>query len=87
MTTYNGWANRETWLVNVWFGDYFAKLAEEGTEVDAVFIQGFVEEHVDEYIEPSSFLADMLDFSGIDWDSLAERYAPNEEAADDEVEG
>lgn len=87
MTTYNGWTNRETWLVNIWFGDYFAELAEEGDTIDAGFIRDHVESYVDELVPASSFVADLLDMSAIDWDELAEHYAPDEEAKDDEVEG
>jgi len=28
---YNGWSNRETWLVNIWFGDCFGSLDFEDT--------------------------------------------------------
>lgn len=77
MTTYNGWANRETWLVNVWFGDYFAALAEEGETIDADYIRDFVDEHVSEATGgQSGFVNDLLDLSGIDWNELAEHYAP-----------
>ena len=27
--TYNGWKNRQTWLVNVHFGDYFQGFLDE----------------------------------------------------------
>ncbi len=78
MTTYNGWANRETWLVNLWFGDYFAELADGGEVIDADYIRDFVDEHVAECMGGGrdGFIADMLDMSGIDWGELAEHYAP-----------
>ena len=43
----NGWTNKETWLVNLWLGDYLSELADEGFTIDAAFI----EQHVDEYFD------------------------------------
>ncbi len=85
MADYNGWTNRETWLVNLWFGDYFAELADEGETIDADYIENFIREHVEEATQGAAgFIADMLDLSGIDWDELASHYAPDEPEAEDE---
>jgi len=79
----NGWKNRETWLVNVWFGDMFAMEADDGVEITADYIRETVENYVDEIVPASSFVADMMDMRVIDWDALAAHYAP----ADAVVEG
>ena len=40
MSCYNGWHNKETWLVNVWLGDYFTERQEQDDIViDADFIE------------------------------------------------
>ena len=80
---YNGWTNRETWLVNLYFGDEI---------VDYVFDYGFnpetwsaddvarvYEEYVlvisfvqDDLNNVSAFLRDMVNLEDINWDELAE---------------
>lgn len=80
---YNGWTNRETWLVNLHFGDEI---------VDYVFDYGFnpetwsvddvarvYEEYVmvisfvqDDLNNISAFLRDMVNLEDINWDELAE---------------
>ena len=39
----NGWKNRETWLVNLWFGDNFAMDADDGVEITTDYIRETVE--------------------------------------------
>jgi len=62
MSSYNGWYNKKTWLVNVWLGDYFTELQEEsGIVIDA----DFVEQEIDQYLENlslegSSLLSDLI---------------------------
>jgi hypothetical protein len=72
----NGWKNRETWLVNLWFGDNFAMDADDGVEITADYIRDIVENYVDEIVPASSFIADMMDMNTIDYDELARHYAP-----------
>jgi hypothetical protein len=72
----NGWKNRETWLVNLWFGDNFAMDADDGVEITADYIRDIVENYVDEIVPASSFIADMMDINAIDYDELARHYAP-----------
>ena len=66
-TTYNGWSNYNTWLVNLWFGDS-----------DITDLRDYVEEHVDEIIgvERSGFLGDMIGsfMNDVNWDQLVEHY-------------
>tara|TARA_Y100000310_G_scaffold283435_1_gene305385 strand:+ start:190 stop:441 length:252 start_codon:yes stop_codon:yes gene_type:complete len=59
---YNGWTNRETWLVNLHFNP------ETIEDLDSV--KGQVEE-LEEDIQ-NSFLRDYVDFSKIDWHDLEE---------------
>ena len=70
----NGWTNRETWLVNLWFGDMFQNDLEDGVEITADYIEHIVTEYVDEYVPQSSFIADMIDMRAINYAELAMHY-------------
>lgn len=83
---YNGWKNRETWLVNIWFGDGFAALQEDGVNLTPGFIEEEVEAYIDEILGrgngDAGFIRDMMDIGAIDYEALASHYAP--EVADAE---
>lgn len=75
--SYNGWKNRETWLVNIWFGDSFTMMQEDGVQITADFIQSDVENYLDEIIgrgDGFGFVRDMMDLNAIDYDELASHY-------------
>ena len=77
-TTYNGWRNRETWLVNIWFLDGVTEpMTAEG-------IHSMVSEALDEALSRKSamtgFIIDMMDVDCIDWDGLAAHTQELEEA-------
>jgi hypothetical protein len=83
--SYNGWKNRETWLVNIWFGDGFAMELEDGVEITADYIRDTVENYVDEIIgrgDGSGFVRDMLDLGAIDYDELAAHYETEPEVVE-----
>ena len=67
--SYNGWSNRETWLVNVWFNP-------ESRE-DVENARYFLEEQYDDI--PNGVLKDMIDLDAIDWDELLEHFEEEEE--------
>ena len=71
----NGGKNRETWLVNLWFGDTFICDAENGDTITAGYIEDVVTGYVDEIIG-RGFVQDML--NAIDYDELAAHYATEE---------
>jgi hypothetical protein len=80
--SYNGWKNRQTWLVNVHFGDYLQELIEDGYRVDADFIKQVVDDHFQEQVKDlSMFVQDMIDDAGIDWNELAAHYPQDDEEA------
>ena len=65
--TYNGWSNRETWLINLWF--------EFNTEEELNDIRSMLEEEIDELREKiPDYLVDLLGLNfvdnEIDWDEL-----------------
>jgi hypothetical protein len=69
---YNGWANRETWLVNLWFGDYF-----EGMSMERKITEEFIKAEVEGYIKHCNligFVSDLIDLSVINYAELAQHY-------------
>jgi hypothetical protein len=74
----NGWKNRETWLVNLWFGDNFAMDADDGVESTAEYIESMVTDYIEENLGAPrhGFIMDMMDLGAIDYDELAAHYAP-----------
>jgi hypothetical protein len=67
--TYNGWKNRETWLVNVWHGDNWTCRA------DVEMTQIVLEEAYDKLA--SGFFRDAIDLECIDWKALQEHAEAN----------
>ena len=72
---YNGWKNKETWLVNVWLGDNLAMDQEDGVEITADYIEALVEELV-QNAGGCGFIADLLNcaLGEIDYNELAEHF-------------
>lgn len=65
---YNGWTNRETWLINVWFNP-------ESKE-DVEYARQYFEEALDALPD---FMRDFVDYSAINWDELLEHFEEEEE--------
>ena len=66
--SYNGWTNRETWLVNMWF--------EPTCREDVEAARYTLEEAVSEL---PSFLVDFVSTDLINWDELLEHFEEVEE--------
>ena len=61
--TFNGWTNRETWLVNLHFNPQ--------SKEDVEFAQFAIEEMEEKLAkEPNLFLHDYIDFSLINWNEI-----------------
>lgn len=73
MTTYNGWTNRETWLINVWFNPE--------SKADVEFAREQLESDVSSL---PAYLKDFIDDSVIDWDELLAQFEDTSENFDDE---
>ena len=66
--TYNGWTNRETWLVNLHF--------EINSKSDLEYAKEQIQEWYDNL---DSFMQDYVDLSLIDWDELESHIETEEE--------
>lgn len=69
--SYNGWSNRETWLVNVWFNPESKEDVQSAKEI-------LEEQHG---AMENGVLKDMLSIASIDWNQL-ESYFDDEENED-----
>jgi hypothetical protein len=67
---YNGWTNRETWLVNLWF--------EPQSKLDVLIIQEVIEEDV---ANCPAYLQDFINLHHVNWQELSDHF-PDED--DDE---
>lgn len=86
--SYNGWTNRETWLVNLYFGDSFNSYIDDDVNEGYIDLErpkndivAEIAERYDDYVSEqlegeiealSSFLHDFIDLGLIDWYDLAE---------------
>tara|TARA_R100000908_G_C3721495_1_gene124051 strand:+ start:764 stop:976 length:213 start_codon:yes stop_codon:yes gene_type:complete len=68
--SYNGWRNRETWLVNIWYNPM--------TKSDIDYLEQHIEDEFYEVL-PNGFWRDMIDITCIDWESLREYCDEDEE--------
>lgn len=74
MSDYNGWRNRATWLINIWYNP------ETKADVDSA--KEDFESQIDSL---SSMLRDFID-DDIDWDELRENMDDEEEDEEEEDE-
>lgn len=90
MSDYNGWKNRETWLVKVhdfFDGDYFEENKFRSVdEAAAVMADSFDEWFADEIAELHPFLKDLITTHEIDWRELAKAHQEDWKIAEAEVE-
>lgn len=75
---YNGWSNYETWLVNLWYGDWFSDLTNEGEELNEDRLEAYVLEmlEADGLLPETGFAADIMNAAlcRVNWRELASHY-------------
>jgi len=77
--SFNGWTNKETWLVNLWLGDSFQEDMEHGETIDEAYVESFVDEMASAALESpdaNGFITDMLNcaLGEINYHELAQHY-------------
>ena len=69
MSDYNGWTNRATWLINIWF--------EPQSKDDVMSARDTFEQAVREISAESNWMGDFID-TDINWDELMEHFEGEE---------
>ena len=75
--SYNGWKNKETWLVNLWLGDGLTMDQEAGHEITADYIEQLVDDIIaDSGSRGVGLVSDLLNcaLGEIDYHELAEHF-------------
>jgi hypothetical protein len=69
MSDYNGWTNRATWLINIWF--------EPQSKDDVMSARDTFEQAVREISAESNWMGDFID-TDINWDELMGHFEEEE---------
>lgn len=80
--SYNGWTNKETWLVNLWLGDYLADMQDEGHSVTHDYIRDLVDDLCQ---AQAGLMSDLLNcaLGEINYREIAEYYVTETEESED----
>ncbi len=79
-STYNGWSNKETWLVQLWLGDVLDADKEEGATITPDHIEALVDQMMYRFEDESGFVRDIMNCAlcEIDYHELASHYEEDE---------
>ena len=74
--TYNGWTNRQTWVVNLWMtnDDYSQEIIDQGRPWSPDAIEALVDDMVAEVMPDTSSMVSDLFTLDIDYRELADRW-------------
>lgn len=79
--SFNGWENKETWLVNVWLGDDLQAHKDEGEALTADYIEAIVDDMAAELECDNGLLSDLLNtaLGEINYWELEQHYIEEQE--------
>ena len=79
--SYNGWSNKETWLVNVWLGDDLQAHKDEGEPLTVDYIEAIVADMATELGCNNGLLSDLLStaMGEINYWELEQHYKEDDE--------
>ena len=82
--SFNGWENKETWLVNMWLGDDLQAHKDEGEPLTADYIEAIVDDMASVHEHSGTFnglLSDLLStaIGEINYRELEQHYREDEE--------
>jgi hypothetical protein len=91
-TTYNGWTNKQTWNINLMYGELFTSMCKDQTFDDVEHLADAFESMVDE-LEFQTVKENTLAHNAVgeyldrvDWNEIAEHYAADFDLFQEEVE-
>jgi len=73
---YNGWTNRETWLVNLWLGDSLTTDVGSSMEIDAAWVKEVAEDVINGAVSDFGLASDLLEMAlaNVNWEEIASHY-------------
>jgi hypothetical protein len=76
MTQFNGWTNKETWLVNLWLSEYFQQEIETGQEICTTHIKDTINNMLADAPEMWGLFSDLIEMAiaNVNCEEIASHY-------------
>ena len=77
---YNGWTNKETWLVNLWLADSLVTDSESSMNIDSHWVREVAEDVISGTISDFGLASDLLEMAlaNVNWEEIASHYQAKE---------
>jgi hypothetical protein len=77
---YNGWTNKETWLVNLWLADSLVTDSESSMDIDSYWVREIAEDVISGTISDFGLASDLLEMAlaNVNWEEIASHYQAKE---------